>query len=42
MDKNAFLEDIKCDISLLFSFKAKVNNGGTTPTGPRYSTKSET
>ena len=34
MDKNA--------ISLLLSFKGKVNNGGTTATGPRYSKTSET
>lgn len=42
MDKNAFLEDVKCDISLLFSFEAKLSKGGTTPVGPKYSLTSET
>lgn len=41
MERNASLEDLRCNISLQLSFEAKVNKGGTTPTGPHYSSTSE-
>lgn len=41
MKKNASLLDLRCDPELVLRFKADVNHGGTTATGPRYSSTSD-
>lgn len=41
MEKNASLIDVRCDPELVLRFKADVNHGGATATGPRYSPTSD-